>query len=148
MSRRQVLLFGILLLVAGAAVWLWRTSSAEPLAAFRTFPYTYISESAAGYDETAVILDRGSIDGPPSIEVAASGATAWPAFVDPSGKLIPTKDGKPYIFPLIPNGNTSRTPVIKPLGRPLTGSEIDGMVRYQTTEGAKRMEAFRTEMMR
>ena len=146
MTRPRIaLLIALPLLVAIGAAWLWHLYLAEPMASFRTFPYTYISEAGAGYDASAVVIDTGSIDGPAS--VSTDGLTAWPAYTDPSGMIVPLKGGKPYILPLIPAGDVMRTPLVKPLGRALTAREIDRLVRYQTAEGAVRMAAFRSEML-
>jgi hypothetical protein len=144
MTTRQILLMAALLASAAAAVWLWKASTSEPMGAFRTFPYTYISEAKAGYDETAVVIHRGTIDGPASVE--DENGTAWPAYTDPTGKIIPLKGDKPFLVPVIPAGDSARTPVIKALGRPLKQEEIYNLVKYQTPEGAERMAAFRKEM--
>lgn len=144
MPNRQIVLISILVVAVIAAVALWRASAAEPLAAFRTFPYTYIAEAAAGYDAAAVVIDRGTIAGRPSVQ-DAEGRTAWPAYIDPTGQVVPAKDGKPYLIPLVLDGTTTRTPVIKPIGRALKPAEIDALARYQTAEGAERLEAFRKE---
>lgn len=146
MRLRGYVLCGILVAVAGAGLWLWRHATTGPMDAFRTFPYTYITAAAAGYDPAAVVIDRGQIDGPPSVQVEPGGAIAWPAFIDPGGRIVPAKDGRPYIFPVITDGTASRTPVLAPIGRALRGPEIDAMVRYQTAEGAERLAAFRREM--
>lgn len=146
MSLRPVLLFGLLLVVMAAGVWIWRMATAEPMAGFRDFPWTYITESAMGADESLVIINRGSITGPSSVIEEATGQTAWPAFIHPNASVVPLIDGKPCIFPLIPMGNGARTPVIKSLGRSLSQKEIDGVQRYQIPEGRERMDAFRKEM--
>jgi hypothetical protein len=143
-SRRWVQLGAALLATSAAAAWLWRASSSDPMAAFRTFPHAYISEAAAGYDETAVVVERGTVEGPPAVRTA-DGATAWPAYWDPSGRIVPPLGGRPYLIPLIPEGDGVRTPAIKPLGRSLRSDEILNLVRYLTPEGVERMAAFRKE---
>lgn len=145
MSSRLTILTVSLVLVAAAGMWLWRLAGAEPMASFRDFPWTYISEAKMGSDESAVVITRGSINGPPSVSDAA-GATAWPAYVHPDPHVVPLIDGKPCIIPLISDGNTTRTPVIRSLKRPLTHQEMNGLVRYVTPEGRERMDAFRKEM--
>ncbi|MCK6487109.1 MAG: hypothetical protein L6R48_02000 [Planctomycetes bacterium] len=140
------LVLGVLLLVAViAAVWVWRASTAEPLAGFRDFPWTYIAEGAAGYDDTRVLVVRGEITGPASTQ-EAGGATAWPAYFHPDPAVVPQQAGKPYLFPLIPAGNAARTPVIAPLKRALTAREIATAQRFMTGEGEERMARFRKEM--
>lgn len=145
MAKRPIILVALLLVVAVAAVMLWRASTREPMADFRDFPWTYITEAGVGSDESKVIIDRGEITGPASVIDPASGATAWPAFVHPDPKVVPLVDGKPVIFPLIPQGQGSRTPVITAIGRPLTQREIEHATRYFTREGRERMDAFTKE---
>lgn len=145
MSRRLAILSAALILVAAAGIWLWRLAAAEPMAAFHDFPWTYISEAAMGGDASAVVIVRGSINGPPSVTDAA-GATAWPAYVHPDPHVVPYIDGRPLIIPLITDGNATRSPVIRSLKRPLTQQEMNGLVRYFTPEGRERMDAFRKEM--
>ncbi|MBN8524965.1 MAG: hypothetical protein J0M02_06505 [Planctomycetes bacterium] len=137
-----------LLVVAGTGVWLWRVNTVEPMASFRDFPWTYITEAAMGTDENRVIIDRGHINGPTSVIDAASGQTAWPAYIHPDPAVVPLVAGKPLIFPLMPNGNGMRSPVLAPLGRPLNQREIETVERYLTPEGRDRMDAFRKEMSR
>lgn len=145
MKPRSLILAAVLLAAVLTALWVWRASTAEPLAKFRDFPWTYISESAAGYDDARVLVVRGEITGPASAQDPA-GATAWPAYVHPDPAVVPRQDGKPYIFPLIPAGGGARTPVIAPLKRALTAREIAAARRWQTPEGEERMERFRKEM--
>jgi hypothetical protein len=144
-SRSTWLVCGLVLAVF-CCIWLWRLDTAEPMAGFRDFPWTYITESDVGSDESRVQISRGSINGPASIVDPSTDQTAWPAFIHPDPAVVPLIDGKPCIFPLIPMGNGSRTPVLPPLRRPLTQKEIDGVQRYQTPEGRQRMDAFRKEM--
>jgi len=146
MPSRLVLLSGLLILVAAAGIWVWRMYTREPMSGWKDFPWTYITEAAMGSDETRVVIDRGTINGPPSVVDEASGTTAWPAYIHPDPQVVPLIDGKPCIFPLIPNGNLARTPVIPSLKRPLTASELAGVQRYFTPEGQARMDAFRKEM--
>lgn len=145
MSPRNLILGSVLLAVAVAAVWVWRAATAEPLAKFRDFPWTYIAESAAGYDDSRVLVVRGEVTGAESAQDAA-GATAWPAYFHPDPAVVPRQAGKPYIFPLIPSGNAARTPVIAPLKRALTARELAAVQRWQTPEGEERMARFRKEM--
>jgi hypothetical protein len=145
MSPRNLVLGVVLLAAVIAAVWVWRASTAEPLAKFRDFPWTYIAESAAGYDDTRVLVVRGEITGPESTQ-DAGGAAAWPAYFHPDPAVVPRQGGKPYIFPLIPAGSAARTPAIAPLKRPLTARELAAVQRWQTPEGEERMERFRKEM--
>lgn len=146
MSSRAVILTVILVAVAAAGIWVWRLTTAEPMGGFRDFPWTYITEANVGADETRVIINRGTINGPTSVEDEASGQIAWPAFVHPDPTVVPLIDGRQVIFPLIPVGNGSRTPVIPGLKRPLKQREMEGAVRYFDSEGRKRMDAFRKEM--
>jgi hypothetical protein len=146
MSSRPMLLWGLLILVAMAGVWIWRLSTQEPMSAWKDFPWTYITEAAVGSDEARVIINRGEITGPASVVDETNGQTAWPAFIHPDPAVVPQIDGKPCIFPLIPQGDRARTPVIPTLGRPLTQSEIQGVERYLTPEGRERMDVFRKEM--
>lgn len=146
MTSRPILLWGLLILVAMAGVWIWHLTTQEPMSAWKDFPWTYITEAAMGSDETRVIINRGEITGPASVVDEANGQPAWPAFIHPDAAVVPLVSGKPCIFPLIPQGDHARTPVIPSLGRPLTQSEIQGVVRYLTPEGQERMDAFRSEM--
>lgn len=148
MASRPIVLGIVLAGVAAAGAWMWRLGAREPLAEFRDFPWTYITEAATGPDETRVIIDRGSIGGPPSVVEAATGATAWPAYVHPDPAVVPLIGGKPCIFPVVPAGSRARTPAIPSLRRPLTADELAGARRYLTPEGAARMAAFREEMAR
>lgn len=148
MPVRLVVLGSILVLAALTAAWLWRTSTVEPLASFRDFPWTYITEAGTGPDQSRVIIHRGSISGPASLLDEASGQRAWPAYVHPDPAVIPLMDGRPCIFPVIPDGTQSRTPVIPSLRRPLTTHELAAAQRFLTPEGAERMAAFRAEMTR
>lgn len=146
MNRRRLLLALSLILIGGAvSIVLWRQATSEPLASFRDFPHTYLTESGVGYDPLRIVIGRGSITGEPSIPDPASGATAWPAYCDPTGTIVPLQDGRPFLIPLIAEGSTVRTPVIAPLRRTLNGKEIAMLMRYQTAEGAALMDAFRTE---
>jgi hypothetical protein len=143
MSNRPIILTVVLVVVAMAGIWIWRLTTAEPMSSFRDFPWTYITEAAMGTDEKLVIIDRGTITGPANVLDTGTNATAWPAFTFPG---LPLVDGKALIFPVIPEGDHSRTPVIPALGRPLNQNEIDQLVRFQIPEGHERMEAFRKEM--
>ncbi len=145
MNKRTFLLIAVLAALALVGVWVWRTATAEPMAAFREFPYTYITESAGGYDASKVVVTRGSITGP-AASLDADGTTAWPAYIHPDDKVVPRQDGKPYIIPLIAHGTSLSTPRIAPLGRPLNAREIADLERYQTPEGSERMAKFRQEM--
>lgn len=146
MLSRPVILCGILILVAAAGIWVWRLSTQEPMAGWKDFPWTYVTEAAMGSDETRVIINRGTVNGPSSVVDEATGETAWPAYIHPDPAVVPLSNGKPCVFPLIPNGNLSRTPVIPSLKRPLNAKELAGVQRYFTPEGAERMAAFRKEM--
>lgn len=146
MTTRPIILTLCLIAVAAIAVLVWRQYTSEPAAAFRDFPWTYITEKACGTDESRVIIHRGVIAGPSNVVDEASGETAWPAYVHPDPTVVPLVGGKPCIFPLISHGTGSRTPVIPSLKRPLSQNEILGVVRYFTPEGRERMDAFRTEM--
>lgn len=143
---RPVILGITLLLVAAAAMWVWRLSAADPMAGFRDFPWTYITVSAIGSDESRVVISRGSVSGPTSIRIEGSGETAWPAFFHPDPSVVPQIGGKPCIFPVISDGPHAHTPVIPALKRPLTEAELAGAQRFLTPEGEARMAAFRTEM--
>lgn len=145
MPARQWMIAGALAAAALLLVGLWRSATAEPMAGFRDFPWTYVTEGMAGYDPSRVVIARGEITGPQSVE-DASGATAWPAYVHPDPKVVPLKDGKPYIFPVIDDGHSQRTPVILPLKRPLNAREIGQARRFQTPEGEERLQRFRQEM--
>ena len=145
MHARTIKLVVVLAVVASVGVWVWRQTVAEPLSEFRDFPYTYITEAAAGYDETQVIISRGEIVGPPQVETD-KGAIAWPIYIHPDANVIPRQNGKPYLIPMITVGVSQHTPRIAPLGRMLTPSETSNLVRYQTTEGEERMAKFRKDM--
>lgn len=140
MSSRPILLSGILILVAVAGIWVWHLSTHEPMSAFRDFPWTYVTEATAGHDPV-IIIDRGTIDGPASVQTS-DGATAWPAYAIPAN-LVPLRDGKPYVIPLIGEGPEAHTPRIPHLGRPLNGREMHLLDRVQTDEGRERLDAFR-----
>ena len=146
MPSRPVLLSGLLILVAAAGVWVWHLSTHEPMSGWKDFPWTFITEAAVGPDESRVIISRGSIEGPASVVDEATGQTAWPAYIHPDPAVVPFIQGKPCIFPLIPNGNLARTPVIPSMKRPLNAAELAGVQRYFTPEGSERMAAFRKEM--
>jgi hypothetical protein len=146
MSSRLILLCGLFILVAAAGIWIWRLSTHEPMAGWRDFPWTYITESAMGGDESRVIINRGEINGPASVIDEVTGQTAWPAYIHPDPNVVPLIDGKPCIIPLIEENNAVRTPVLKALRRPLTPTEINGLQRFQIDEGRVRMELFRKEM--
>lgn len=146
MKSNPVILGIVLVLLIAAGIWIWRSASREPMSGFKDFPWTYIAEPATGTDPARVIVVRGQINGPASTTDPASGEIAWPAYVHPDAAIVPLVDGKPVIFPIIPNGLYARTPVIPTLKRPLTRQELEGAVRFQTPEGQARMEAFHKEM--
>ena len=146
MTTRPIVLTLCLIAAAAVAILVWRQYTSEPAGAFRDFPWTYITEKSCGPDESRVIINRGEITGPASVTDEACGETAWPAFIHPDPAVVPLVGGKPVIFPLIPSGNGSRTPVVPTLNRPLSQSEIQGVVRFFTPEGRERMDAFRKEM--
>jgi len=148
MSSRLTKLCICLVAVAAIAVLIWRQYTSEPMSGFRDFPWTYITERACGGDASRVIINRGEITGPPSVVDETSGETAWPAFIHPDPAVVPLVDGKPCIFPLIPQGDRTRTPLIPSLKRPLTQAEILGVERFFTAEGRERMDAFRKELDR
>ena len=132
-DARILLLVAILGLLIAVAIIRWRWANTDPLQPFDTFPHTYIRVSDAGYDVERVVVVRGRHQLP---SVNTDAGTAWPAYVCPDAGVVPQKDGKPYIFPLIEStrGNAT-TPPLPPGNQPLSKHSIRTCVPYRTAEG-------------
>lgn len=137
MSPRHALL-AVLAIAAIAGVVLLNRPSGDPLPEMADMPYAFITASAAGYDPARLTIVRGSSTPPRS--VAVGDEIAWPAYRIDDPAVVPLRDGRPWIFPLIEG---QRSPPLPPAGRVLSGPALAAARPYLTAEGEAMLQRFR-----
>lgn len=143
MTTVHLSILGGVVLLAVVGMLILSRPAGDPLPEMTNMPYAFITVSSAGYDPDRVTIVRGSSTPPLSVAVGAE--TAWPAYRIDDAKVVPLRDGQPYIFPLIDGQHSSPLP---PSGRVLAGSDLSVARPYLTPEGAAMLQRFRDQHSR
>lgn len=142
---RHPLVLALVAVLAIAAIAIHLRGEQDPLPEMADMPFAFITVASAGYDPARVVVWHGSSTPPRSLEV--EGETAWPAYrADPA--IVPERDGRPYLFPMIDDGGGPRSPPIPPKGFVISGTAPGQCSPYVTPEGQAKLDAFRDRHQR